>query len=500
MAEAPEPTLELLVLADLHYVGDRRRSCAIPQRRAHWALELAERAVRRALRQFRPDAIVLLGDLVDDGLADESATDLKALQLTLQKFDLPIVPVTGNHDGFLGRVSAAFGVRPGRIELGGYQLISIESQYDAADATRHSEADLARVASAAVTRPESPVIVLQHNPILPPILSSYSYNPLNANEIHRYFADARVVLSLSGHYHAGIPAQEHDGVCYVTAPALCEAPFRFLRVTLRGRRVEVLEQALQMPSARPLWDIHCHTHYAYCRDDVTAQGAIERARLMGLRGLVVTEHAGQLYLPQEDFWKVRFHDDPDLIRRTRHTPSCRMDAYLAEILPLRDDFIRLGVEVDSDGRGGITLLDEDKRHWDVVIGAVHWIPRFDPASATEAERAQRFMEATEEVIRAGVHVLAHPFRYFRGGNVERPRHLYRPLARLLAETGVAAEINFHTNQPDPAFFALCLEEGARIALGTDSHSLWEAGELWPHLDVLRQAGCSDGYERVLFTP
>jgi histidinol phosphatase-like PHP family hydrolase len=110
------------------------------------------------------------------------------------------------------------------------------------------------------------------------------------------------------------------------------------------------------------------------------------------------------------------------------------------------------------------------------------------------------MEATEQIVRAGVHILAHPFRYFRGGTVERPRHLYRPLARLLAETGVAAEINFHKYRPDPAFFALCLEEGVRIALGSDSHSLWEPGELWPHLDLLRQAGCSHGYERVLFTP
>jgi histidinol phosphatase-like PHP family hydrolase len=234
---------------------------------------------------------------------------------------------------------------------------------------------------------------------------------------------------------------------------------------------------------------------------VTATGAIDRSRLMGLGGLVLAEHAGQLYLDGEHFWGGRFFDDPDLIRRHRRTPMCRMDAYLAEVLPLRSPFVRLGLEADGDGRGGLTLLEEDRGHWDLLIGAVHWLPGLDPASATQAELWRAFMAESEALCRAGVDVLAHPFRYFRRGKVEAPRELYGPMARLLAETGVAGEINFHTHQPDPRFIAACLDAGVKIALATDSHALWEVGELAPHLDVLRAAGCAEAdIPSVLFTP
>jgi len=501
MSEQASPALDLLVLADLHYVERAAHRCPVPSRHAWFGREGAERAVRRALRTFRPDAVVLLGDLLDNGHADGSEADLAALRDTFAAFGLPVLVVPGNHDGPAERLAAVFGPQPSLRELGGCQLVTIAATYDAADVTRHPDAALALIARAAADAPDRPLIVLQHNPIHPHIESTYPYNPTNADAIARCYADSRVALSLSGHYHPGIAPATVDGVCYVTAPALCEAPCRFLRVRLRGRAIEVTEHALAMPAEPPLWDCHCHTHYAYCRDDVTATAAIDRSRLMGLGGLALTEHAGQLYLDGEHFWGGRFFDDPDLIRRHRHTPMCRMDAYLAEALPLRSPFVRLGLEVDGDGRGGLCLLEEDRGHWDLLIGAVHWLPGLDPASATPAELHRTFLAESEALCRAGVDVLAHPFRYFRRSKVEAPRELYGPMARLLAETGVAGEINFHTHQPDPRFVAACLDAGVKIALATDSHALWEVGELAPHLDVLRQAGCADAdIPSVLFTP
>jgi len=65
-----------------------------------------------------------------------------------------------------------------------------------------------------------------------------------------------------------------------------------------------------------------------------------------------------------------------------------------------------------------------------------------------------FMMVTEKLLQQGVKVLAHPFRFFRRHGMETPRHLFRPMAKLLAAYGVAAELNFHTNEPDPEFFRL----------------------------------------------
>jgi histidinol phosphatase-like PHP family hydrolase len=430
-------------------------------------------------------------------MAQTAGDDLAAIAQRLRAFDLPLLVVPGNHDGPPERVLDTFGPQPEAVELGGYRIVSIVARYDERDRTAYHDADLRRVANVG----HDAVVVLQHNPVHPRIESDYPYNPTNADAVKQACTDAGVVLSLSGHYHAGIAPETVKGVTYATAPCICEAPFRFLHVRLRGREVEVTDQHLQMSASVPLWDCHCHTEYAYCGDGVTVSDIVERARLLGLTGLVVTEHAGQLYLSPEDFWSRRFFDEPDLIRRKRHTADCRMDRYLEQVEPLRGDFVRLGLECDTDARGGITLLPEDRAPWDVLVGAVHWIPGFDPATATDAERRRRFMAESESLCRAGVHVLAHPFRFFLRGKLPRQTGLYRPMARLLAETGVAAEVNFHGNEPDPLFIAACLDEGVRIALATDSHWLWEPGELWPHLDALRRAGCPESrLADVLFTP
>ena len=495
------PALDLLVLADPHYVEHADHTCPVPARQAWFGREAVARAVRRTVREARPDAVVLVGDLVDEGRARGAEEDLAAIRETLVAFDLPVLAVPGNHDGDPQRLFSLFGDEPGLRHLGGYQVITVAAAYGPDGVSRHPDEALALVAGAAADAPGQPIVVLQHNLVWPAIDSSYPYNSANAEAVHRCYADAGVLLSLSGHYHAGIEAEAVDGVLYATAPCLCEAPFGYLHVRLRGRGVDIRRRALALDAEPGLWDTHCHTEYAYCRDDVTAAGAIRRARLMGIAGLTIAEHAGQLYLPREDFWSQRFFADPDLIRRTRGTAACRMDAYLAQMLPLRDAFVRLGLECDSDGRGGLTLLDEDRGHWDWLIGAVHWIPGFDPATATDAQRKRAFMAASESVARAGVDALAHPFRYFRRGRMDAPRDLYRPMARLLADAGVAAEINFHTHAPDPRFIAACLDRGVGIALATDSHALWEVGELSPHLGVLREAGCpEEDWPAVLVAP
>jgi putative hydrolase len=62
-----------------------------------------------------------------------------------------------------------------------------------------------------------------------------------------------------------------------------------------------------------------------------------------------------------------------------------------------------------------------------------------------------------------------------------------PVAELLARSGAAAEINFHNNEPDPEFIAICIERGVKIAFGSDAHALHEVGAFYPHLSVLREA-------------
>jgi histidinol phosphatase-like PHP family hydrolase len=100
------------------------------------------------------------------------------------------------------------------------------------------------------------------------------------------------------------------------------------------------------------------------------------------------------------------------------------------------------------------------------------------------------MTAVEHLLAGRIDVLGHPFRVFQRAGRPAPQELFRPVAELLAAHKVAAEINFHTNQPEPEFFALCLERGVKLAVGSDAHALVEVGELCPHLDFLRTLGVS----------
>ena len=160
------------------------------------------------------------------------------------------------------------------------------------------------------------------------------------------------------------------------------------------------------------------------------------------------------------------------------------------MLPRRNDFVKIGLEVELDADGALTLHEEDR--WvDLLVGAIHFF-KGDTKELSDAEMGRLFMDTCEGLIRGGAKVIAHPWRIFAWSKRRMPTDLYGPLADLLATTGTAAEINFHGNWSDPAFFARCIERGAKITFGSDAHELFEVGSFGPHLEVLRQAaGTSD---------
>lgn len=485
--------LDLVILADVHYVNEADHICPVPTRNAPLGRELVDRAWRRIQRSGTPDAIVVMGDLVDNGEAADAERDLAALKAQLEKTGVPVVAVPGNHDGDPDRLLGIFDDRPGLHEIKGHLLVTFADRYDPEDRSARSTEGLALIREVASGRPNAPLLAFQHNPIHPPIESSYPYNLTNSSEVMRTYAESGVVLSVSGHLHPGSPLDYVDGVGYVVCPALCEAPFRFLRIRVRGREVAVWEESLGMPDEPPLVDVHVHTQYAYCATTVTATGAIDRAEKFGLSGIVLTEHAGHLYVSREDPW-WSFLNDPDMKQRCRAEGRDRMSAYRAEMGALRSSSVRLGLEVECDRDGELALLDEDRAGWDLMVGAVHELP-----GAFGEHVESGFMAVTEKLLQHQVAVLAHPFRFFRRHKMEIPRHLFRPVARLLAEYGAAAEINFHTNEPNPAFFRCCLEESVPIALGSDAHALYEVGEFGPHMEVLREAGAGEVLGEVLFS-
>lgn len=477
----------ILVIADIHYVHHAQHVCAIPERRVALGAELIRRVLRRIRRIQKPDAIVLLGDLCDNGRALRAEDDLLELRDALAGAGAPLIPVFGNHDADARLIAKVFGAGAGRHEIKGVRLFVFTDSFAADDTATRSPEAMAELAKAACLPSNGPLIVFQHNPVYPPIDNPYPYILEGAPAVMAAYARAGVALSVSGHYHPGQALCEKNGVQYVTCPALCEEPFGFLLITVKGAAARVQEDHLAMDKSPALLDVHAHTQYAYCAETVEARKNIERGRLLGLAGLALTEHAGQLYVAPDDFWSARFLVAPRIMRKNRAQGRTRMEQYQREIGSLRSDYVRLGLEVELDLDGQLTLLEEDRDFFDFLIGAVHWLPGREAGSLPDGELAREFLRVTERLLETGIAVLAHPLRLFTRLDKSRPRDLYGPLARLIAQSGKAAEINFHTDEPDPAFFARVLAEGGRIALGSDAHAIEEVGEFTPHLALLREA-------------
>ncbi|MEI8243015.1 MAG: metallophosphoesterase [bacterium] len=493
---------EILVIADPHFAGAANRACPLPDRHARLSRILLRKALWRMKHLgIKPDLIVLLGDLVDDAAAPGAPEDLQALADEVQKSGIRTLALPGNHDGDPAQVARIFGCAPGMHRIGDTVFLVFHEEHVAGELYRRPADQIGLPARAAAAFPGLPIVALQHHPHDPVIQRSYPYHLVNRAEVMASYREAGVCLSLSGHFHAGQAAHAVDGVTYVTAPALCEAPFRFLRVRLQGRHAQVEEHALRL-DVPGVSDNHCHTELAYCSTTATMADGIRLSRALGVETLCFTEHSFQLYFEREEAWSFDWQRDPARKQAVWATAERgRMAAYRRLVEGFRSDRVRAGLEVELCADGSLLLAPQDAAGWDLLVGAIHEIPDVTKGVTPLAEVESLFLRDVRRLLAHPIDVLAHPFRYFARCGLPKPAHLYPAVADLLAARGVAAEINFHTNQPEPDFFRHCLERGVKISLASDAHELAEFGEFSPHLRVLAEAGATSAdIPRILLRP
>jgi histidinol phosphatase-like PHP family hydrolase len=437
---------------------------------------------------IRPKLLVLLGDLVDDGTAPGADADLAELAETLTSMGVPALVAHGNHDGAPAHFEALFGM-PGFRELEGYGFVVFNDAVAKGDFTTRSDDDLALLDRVKCAHPGLPLVVVQHNPVYPRVGNggTYPYMLTNAEEVLAAYDRAGVRLSLSGHYHAGERSSVINTLTTYTVPALCEAPFTFAHVRLQDGAVAIHEHHLGLDVA-DVMDVHCHTEYAYCGTTVSAEGCLKVSEALGVGTVCLTEHAFHLYFDKTGAANYQWQTNPLMVQEAWRTRSGRMDEYRRFVSRFRSERVRLGLEVDLCADGSLLLAPEDAEGWDILVGAVHAIPGYVRGRTSPAETEALFLRETERLAASPIHVLAHPFRFFIRERLDVPVRLYPVVADLLAAHAVAAEVNFHTNSPDPAFVRACLSRGVKIALGTDAHDIVEAGEFEPHLRVLERAG------------
>ena len=221
------------------------------------------------------------------------------------------------------------------------------------------------------------------------------------------------------------------------------------------------------------------------------QTSIETAMGKGC-GISLVEHAGHLYTTKEIYLSDEYLEAPEVVFDDKNN---RMDDYISYIGRFKADGVKLGLEVEVFSDGNITLNEVHAGYWDILIGAVHFMP-----GRYKDDYVSGFLWTLEAFANAGVDILAHPFRIFSWQGVQVPRKLYEPTIEILKKSGMAAELNFHYNSPDEEFFKMCIEEGVKISLGSDAHSVYEVCDLAEHFRLLRSICGSADLEKVLYYP
>ena len=484
-----EPTLTLLAISDLHYTGLARQTAQPPYMHGALSRTLLKKVFLRLQHMgIKPDLTVLLGDLIENGNDQYAALDLISLHAELCRSGIPFITLPGNHDGNPETFKNIFATHAGLHQVNGYGFVAYHDHYAESHVCKRSDKDLAMTRNLGKAHPDLPLIAIQHSPVYPAIKSHYPYRPENTAEIIDSYRKAGVILSLSGHYHKGQKARQNEGVLYHTVPALCDYPFCFSLIRLQGKHIEIEELSLAMQTPN-IVDVHCHTEFAYCGTTVETATCAALAKVMDVTTLCVTEHAFQLYFEKNYAMRFDWLNNPENVAAVWATPErSRMAAYQRFAQTLRSPFIKIGLEVDLYDHGKLLLAPQDQAFkWDILIGAVHAVQDFIPGTTDQLQAEKLFMRDIELLLNHPIHVLAHPFRFFARHHLQTPTHLYPVLAGLLADNGIALEVNYHTNQPDPALIRICVDKGVKIAFASDTHDLAEAGEFWPHLNILKQA-------------
>ena len=523
-------SVKIAVLADLHYRDSDEREH--PARRTDVADVLLLRSVHRLNRLVKPDVTLFAGDLRDDEDSPGAVHELERLRVILDHLESPLLAIPGNHDCATETFYRVLDEPPEWLDVRGVRFLCfVDPEAPGFNATRPHSA-IERMAGAR-SGFDGPIVTLQHVPLFPPGACDVAYNYTNAAEIIEAMRRYGVRLTVSGHYHAGIDLIETEGARFLAAPAMCESPFRFLEIDLDGERVEVRTQALAIPEELGLLDRHVHTPLAYCNENMDVAKALALGRDLGLAAVALSEHSDQMYFTEVGTynWEVmaggvdlvqagalavagadgeagagqaapdgeravaaffaeqglappfRGSDpfDQRMIRR-------RMDAYFELALEGGCPPERIGLELDCDFQGRPVVLDEDRARCGFLTGAVHQLPEKQRPEPDLGRMCDEFLALHQRFLASGIATLAHPFRVFRRAGLEAPEALYEPFVRLLKENGVAAEINFHTNDPPPAFFRLCIDAGVPLAFGSDAHNLYEIGDFALHLDLLARCG------------
>jgi DNA polymerase (family 10) len=193
-------------------------------------------------------------------------------------------------------------------------------------------------------------------------------------------------------------------------------------------------------------DLHVHTDWSDGGKSI--EGIAQAAKDQGREYIAITDHSKSLKIANglsEEELELQIKDVKKVDKK------------------MKDFKIFTGIEADIKDHGELDLNDSILKEVDVVVGAVH-----SKFSMPEGKMTERIVEAMRN---ENMDILAHPT-----GRLIGKRDAYElDIVEILdeaAETRTALEINCYLDRLDlnGPHVRMAKEAGAKIALGTDTHS------------------------------
>ena len=237
-------------------------------------------------------------------------------------------------------------------------------------------------------------------------------------------------------------------------------------------------------------DVHAHTERSWCSEDVTLEKMVTAAAGKGLRRFAITDHSYHIYFDREE---ACAHDKLHAaFAALMDKRADRMREYLEWLRQYGDNGVLPGMEVDMlyDGRFMFDWRFRDEV--EVLIGAIHILPSLDRKPYDPDRVKEEFLHYTLLALDADIDILAHPTRPFRRAGLPIPEDVFEPVIEKAVKCGIALEINSHSDDPDPDFVRAAFDAGATLALGTDTHRMYEFGDFSFHKKTLEEAGIGLG--------
>jgi len=483
--------IKLVLITDTH-IAD---TAIDDDRRCDLAENFLTRAIYRLNRWIKPDAVLFLGDLVEDDGQESLPARLERVAGLLSNIECPYLVIPGNHDVPAERFYRIFPQPGDYLDVKGVRLASFVDPEAADYNARRREGDLDRMLALRQGH-QGPIIACQHVALFPPGSVDSPFNLVNADDVIAVMRQVGISLSVGGHYHDGFGLIKDGGISFLGVPGLMKAPFQFVELDIDGDSIDVTRHCLRLPENRLLVDGHIHTPLACCNQNMDPGAVLQLAQALQMGGVAFAEHADHICLPDG-----LSEEDADLpANRTVPPSSARAEEYFAMLDQAGVSADSVGFEVEISGAGRLLIRPEERSRAAFIIGSVHAVPERKQSRPDYELFCQQFMAASQQLLGSGVRVLAHPWRVFRRSHLPVPEHLFAPMVAMLKEAGVGAEVNFHTNEPPAAFFKLCLEAGVKIAFGSDAHNMREPAELWPHVQLIRQIGFDGDLGDILLDP